>query len=155
MSALIGLDVGLYLDGDGRLIITDKPAPGLQPLSQSRGFRLHAQLDGVVTADVEIIVGGMDVSIPLEQARFVIADEEADAEMVRAVKRQIDARRRAAIQGVLKADKTDNRKVWIDVTVRWWARWMLARPFAWFWRAVGYFPRWAIRVRRVPPPVEQ
>ena len=103
------MDIGLYLDGDGRLVITDKPAPDMLPLKQSRGFRLNAPLDDCVTADVEIIVGGVDLEVPLEQARFVVADSEVDAEMVQAVKRQVEARRKAgaAVSGAAVANGDD------------------------------------------------
>jgi len=93
MSEKVGHDIGLYLDAEGRLVITDKPVPGLLPLRQSKGFRLNAPLDDVVTADVEIIVGGVDLEVPLGQARFVVADQEVDGEMVRAIKRQVEALR--------------------------------------------------------------
>jgi len=153
MSAMIGLDVGLYLDGDGRLVITDKPSLGLRPLSQSRGFRLNAPLDDVVTADVEIIVGGVDVAVPLEQARFIIADEEADAEMVRAVKSGIEARRAAAgasmARNEIAAEPDKAETVHLDVSPRWWAPWWVC----WLlWKIIGHVPLWALRIRRVPPP---
>lgn len=151
MSAMIGLDIGLYLDGDGRLIVTDKPAPGLKPLSQSRGFRLHAPLDDVVTADVEIIVGGVDVALPLEQARFIVADEEADAETVLAVKRQIEARRAAANAAAMLERADTGGTVYLDVSPRWWARpwvcWLL-------WKIIGHVPSWALCIRRASPPRE-
>lgn len=147
MNAMIGLDVGLYLDGDGRLVITDKPAPGLKPLSQSRGFRLNAPLDDVVTADVEIIVGGVDLALPLEQARVIVADEEADAETVLAVKRRIEARR--ATNATAMTERMDTgRTVHLDVSPRWWARPWVCRLL---WKIVGHVPSWALRIGRASP----
>mgnify|MGYP001177787587 CR=1 FL=1 len=153
MSAMIGLDINLYLDVEGRLVITDKPAPGLTPLAQSRGFRLNAPLDDVVTADVEIIVGGVDLALPLEQARFIVADEEVDADMVLAMKRDIEARRAegkaVALMERKDAEPNEGKTVYLNVNPRWWARpwvcWLL-------WRLIGHLPSWAIRVRRAEPP---
>ena len=153
MSAMVGLDIGLYLNTDGRLVITDKPAPGLQPLAQSRGFRLNAPLDDVVTADVEIMVGGVDLAVPPDQARFIVADEEADVEMVQAVKRQVEARRAAAKAVALMkredAEPNEGKTVYLNVNPRWWARpwvcWLL-------WKIVGHVPSWALRIRRAEPP---
>lgn len=155
MSAMIGLDINLYLDAEGRLVITDKPAPGLKPLVQSRGFRLYAPLDDVVTADVEIIVGGVDVAVPLEQARFIVADEEADAEMVKAVKSGIEARRAAAgasmARNEIAAEPDRAETVYLDLSPRWWAPWWVC----WLlWKIRGHVPSWAFRIRRVSPPEE-
>jgi hypothetical protein len=145
---MIGLDIGLYLGADGRLVITDKPAPGLRPLAQSRGFRLNAPLDDVVTADVEIIVGGVDVAVPLKQARFIVADEEADAETVRAIKRDIEARRVAA-KAAAMLERTDaGGTVQLDVKPRWWARPWVCRLL---WKTLGHVPSWALRIRRASP----
>ena len=99
-KSLIGYDVALFLDVDGNLVLTTdkRPRPGWIELSQTRAVRLNVPLDDVVTADVEFIVGGVDIDVPLGQARFIVADQEADAELVRAVQRAIKAKRALAIR---------------------------------------------------------
>jgi len=66
--AKIGIDIGLYLDAEGNLLITDKPAPeGATLLGPSQGFVLIAPLDEPVKAEVTMIVENIDVTIPAEQ----------------------------------------------------------------------------------------
>jgi hypothetical protein len=94
--AILGKDIHLYLDDNGHLLITDRKRADLTYLGATTDFRLDASLHDVVRAEVCFIVGGVDLQLPLDQAKFVVADEEADGELLQAVKRQIEARRTAA-----------------------------------------------------------
>lgn len=66
---IIGQQINLYLDSDGALIITQAKRAGLRPLDASRGFRLNAPLEGVVTAEVEMIVSDVEVTLPADQLK--------------------------------------------------------------------------------------
>ena len=96
MSAKIGFDINLYFDEQGSLLITDQVRPDLRAIPQSRDFRVNAPLTGPVTVEVEVLIDKMDITVPLDQARFIIGDSEVDADMVREVKAMIGAKRSAA-----------------------------------------------------------
>ena len=90
VKSMCGLDVHLYLDGDGRLVITDKPREGLTPLGGSSDCTLDIPLGDAVTATVKIALSAIDVEIPAEQVRFVCCDERLTADVIRAAKLQVE-----------------------------------------------------------------
>ena len=91
-----GRNINLYFDADGYLVITDEVRDDLTPFSNSQGFKLNAPLDDVVTADVTMIVGNVDLKIPPDQVRLIVGDQDIDAEMLEGIKRTIEARRAVA-----------------------------------------------------------
>jgi len=64
---MVGLDIGLYLDDDGRLVISSRDRPGLTRLDATRDFTLDAPLHEAVTARVQFVVSEVDVEVPLPQ----------------------------------------------------------------------------------------
>ena len=90
---MVGFDIHLYLNPQGELVITDKVRPELVPLNASQGFTLCAPLDAAVRADVQILVGELDIEIPPGQTVLLNTDERLTPEVVAAAKQIISARR--------------------------------------------------------------
>ena len=64
---MMGLDIHLYLDPAGYLVISSRERPDLTSLDATRDFTLEAPIDEAVTARVEFVVSEVDVDVPLPQ----------------------------------------------------------------------------------------
>lgn len=95
LTPIIGLDLHLYLDKDGYLVITNTERDDLTPLDKTQDFTIDAPLNGTVRADVRFIISEIDLSLPLDQVRMIAADEELDQLTVTRIKRWLHDQRKA------------------------------------------------------------
>lgn len=58
-----GIDINLYLDKEGKLVITTDKRNGLQLLGASADLKLDAKLEEPVFAWVKILVSEVDIAI--------------------------------------------------------------------------------------------
>ena len=83
MSMMTGMQVKAYINSDGALVLTDRELTdadkaGMTELSMSQDITVRMPLDNAVVADVTILVGQLDVTLPMDQVRFIVGDHEVD-----------------------------------------------------------------------------
>lgn len=82
---LFGNDLKVYLNAEGGLVLTTTPREGLTKLDWSSDVTLRAPIDGVIVADVTILVSEIDVELLPANARFCVNGNDIDAARFRQI----------------------------------------------------------------------
>ena len=85
--AMVGDGIKLGFGGKGELIVTDKALrKGISPFLSSSDFVINAPLAGLVTVEIKVPLGGVELTIPPEQVKVVLGTQELNKAQVVAVR---------------------------------------------------------------------